>query len=325
MKKETILVIGASGQIGTALVPKLQDVYGNNSVIASDLHTPNNYEGIFIKLDATDPDAINEVIKKKQVTQIYHLAAVLSAKAESNPIWAWNLNIQTLLNVLEAGRQNKLTKIFIPSSIAVFGMNTNENRALQNIHLNPSSIYGVSKVATENWSFYYYKRYGLDIRSLRYPGVISYQSMPGGGTTDYAVDMYHKAIEGENYTCFLKQETMLPMIYIDDALRATLELMESPADKIKVRSSYNLAGMSFTPAELAESLGAYFPDFKCDYLPDFRQDIADSWPGTIDDYAARIDWGWEQKYDLPKMTAEMVLQLSNIKKGSTVNIINTHS
>ena len=314
MKKETILIIGASGQIGTALIPKLQAVYGFGSVVASDLHTPDHYDGNFVKLDATDPDAIAEVIKKYNVSQIYHLAAVLSAKAEANPIWAWNLNIQTLLNVLEAGRVYAIKKLFIPSSIAVFGKSASENGTPQDIYLNPSSIYGVSKVATENWSYYYYKRYGLDIRSLRYPGVISYQSMPGGGTTDYAVDMYHKASKGENYTCFLKPETMLPMIYIDDALRATVELMESSADKINVRSSYNLAGMSFTPAELAESIKAHFPDFKCDYLPDFRQDIADSWPGTIDDVAARTDWGWEHKYNLPEMTAEMVLHLTKPEK-----------
>ncbi|WP_423147208.1 NAD-dependent epimerase/dehydratase family protein [Rubrolithibacter danxiaensis] len=312
MEKEAILVIGANGQIGTALYPKLQEVYGAENVVASDLRSSFEGNGQFEQLDATDFQSLSKIVSKYKVTQIYHLAAVLSAKAEADPIWAWNLNIQTLLNILEAGKQFKLKKLFIPSSIAVFGENAPAENTPQITYLDPSTVYGISKVATENWMHYYYSRFNVDVRSLRYPGVISYQSMPGGGTTDYAVDMYHKATSNEKYTCFLSPDTRLPMIYIDDVLRATLELMEAPAEKIKVRSSYNLAGLSFTPAELYESLKSYYPDFSCEYAPDFRQDIAASWPKTIDDSSARQDWGWEPEFNLEKMTRDMVKHLSAI-------------
>lgn len=312
MKADRILIVGANGQIGTALLPLLQDVYGADNVIASDIKEPADVGGIFEKLDATDAVALQQIITKHAITQIYHLAAVLSAKAEADPIWAWNINMQTLLNILEAGRQNGLTKIFIPSSIAVFGKSAPAINTPQELYLDPSTVYGVSKVAAENWINYYFQRYGLDIRSLRYPGVISYQSMAGGGTTDYAVDMYHKAIAGEDYTCFLSKDTMLPMIYITDALRATLELMEAPAKNITIRSSYNLAGISFTPYELYESIITLAPDFKCAYKPDFRQAIADSWPKSINDSAARDDWGWLPEFSLERMTEDMFLHLSEI-------------
>jgi nucleoside-diphosphate-sugar epimerase len=237
---------------------------------------------------------------------------VLSAKGETDPLWAWNLNMQTLLNVLEVGRTFNLYKIFVPSSIAAFGEHAPKEETPQSAVLDPATVYGISKVAAENWSVYYHKRYGLDVRSLRYPGVISYQSMPGGGTTDYAVAIYHEAVQGHNFECFLSADTRLPMIYMDDALRATLELMEAPTANISVRTSYNLAGMSFTPAELTASIRHYFPDFRVTYTPDFRQAIADSWPQSIDDSVARKDWAWRPAFDLPKMTHEMITHLSEL-------------
>ncbi|MFC5410101.1 NAD-dependent epimerase/dehydratase family protein [Larkinella bovis] len=312
MKRETILVIGANGQIGTALLPRLQALYGTNSVIGADLRQPEHPAGLFELLDATKADALAELVRRYRVTQIYHLAAILSAKGESDPIWAWNLNMQTLLNVLEVARLHHVRKVFIPSSIAAFGEHAPKFETPQTASLDPATVYGISKVAAENWSLYYHKRYGLDVRSLRYPGIISYQSMPGGGTTDYAVAIFHAAVQGQPFDCFLAEDTLLPMMYMDDALRATLELMEAPENRISVRTSYNLAGMSFTPAELTASIQTYFPDFVVRYKPDFRQAIADSWPRTIDDSVARQDWGWKPEYDLPHMTQEMITQLSTI-------------
>ncbi|GAB3249500.1 NAD-dependent epimerase/dehydratase family protein [Larkinella harenae] len=312
MKRETILVIGANGQIGTALLPRLQALYGMNSVIGADLRLPENQAGIFELLDATNADALAKLVQRYRITQIYHLAAVLSAKGETDPLGAWNLNMQTLLNVLEVARIHHVRKLFVPSSIAAFGEHAPKFETPQTASLDPATVYGISKVAAENWSLYYHKRYGLDVRSLRYPGLISYQSMPGGGTTDYAVAIFHEAVQGKPYTCFLSEDTLLPMMYMDDALRATLELMEAPASQISIRTSYNLTGMSFTPAELTASIQAYFPDFTVQYQPDFRQAIADSWPKTIDDSVARHDWGWQPEYDLPRMTQEMISQLSTV-------------
>lgn len=312
MKHETILVIGANGQIGTALLPRLQSSYGFSNVIATDVRRTGHEEAVFELLDATNASALADIVQRHRITQIYHLAAVLSAKGETDPLWAWNLNMQTLLNVLEVGRTFHLTKIFVPSSIAAFGEHAPKEETPQSSVLDPATVYGISKAAAENWSVYYQKRYGLDVRSLRYPGVISYQSMPGGGTTDYAVAIYHEAVQGRNFECFLAADTRLPMIYMDDALRATLELMEAPADNITVRTSYNLAGMSFTPAELAASIQHYFPDFKVTYAPDFRQAIADSWPKSIDDSVARKDWGWKPAFNLPKMTREMITHLNEL-------------
>ncbi len=310
MSKDKILVIGANGQIGTALLPKLQKIYGEDFVIASDLNPNQNSTAVFEKLDATQPNALQTLIKKQGITQIYHLAAVLSAKGETNPLQAWDINMQTLLNVLEAAKEFSLKKVFIPSSIAVFGEGAPRRFTPQNAYLDPTTVYGISKVATENWCQYYYKRYLVDVRSLRYPGVIGYQSMPGGGTTDYAVEIYHKAITGDDYTCYLQENTRLPMIYMEDALRATTELMEAPADRLSVRTSYNLAGISFTPAELYDNIKLFFPDFKCDFVPDFRQAIADSWPESIDDTSAQKDWNWKPKFDLTQITREMIAQLS---------------
>ena len=312
MKRDTILLIGANGQIGTALLPRLQDCFGIDSVVASDLRMPTLPQGLFEILDATQPDELSRIVRKYNITQIYHLAAVLSAKGESDPISAWNLNMQTLLNVFEVCRTYKLDKVFVPSSSAAFGDHSPKYETPQTACMDPSTVYGISKVAAENWSMYCHKRYGLDIRSLRYPGVISYQSMPGGGTTDYAVDIYHKAVQHLPFECFLSENTRLPMIYMDDAIRATTELMEAAEDQVQVRTSYNLTGMSFTPAELTASIQTYFPDFVTRYKPDFRQEIADSWPKTIDDSEARHDWGWQPHYDLPAMTREMFTQLTQI-------------
>ena len=312
MKHETILVIGANGQIGTALLPRLQNTYGFSNVIATDVRRTGHEEAIFELLDATNASALADLVQRHRITQIYHLAAVLSAKGETDPLWAWNLNMQTLLNVLEVGRTFQLNKIFVPSSIAAFGEHAPKEETPQSSVLDPATVYGISKVAAENWSLYYHKRYGLDVRSLRYPGVISYQSMPGGGTTDYAVAIYHEAVQGRNFECFLAADTRLPMIYMDDALRATLELMEAPAANITIRTSYNLAGMSFTPAELTASIRQYFPDFEVIYAPDFRQAIADSWPKSIDDSVARQEWGWKPAFDLPKMTHEMITHLNEL-------------
>jgi nucleoside-diphosphate-sugar epimerase len=312
MQRETVLIIGANGQIGTALLPRLRDQFGSSNVIAADLRKPATDSGLFTMLDATNPEALTEVVRQYRVTQIYHLAAILSAKGESDPIGAWNINMQTLLNVLEVSRLHKVRKVFVPSSIAAFGEHAPKYDTPQNAYLDPTTVYGISKVAAENWSMYYHKRYGLDVRSLRYPGVISYESMPGGGTTDYAVAIYHAAVQGQSFDCFLDADTRLPMIYMDDALRATLELMDAPEAQISVRTSYNLAGMSFTPAEQTASIQAYFPDFVTYYKPDFRQAIAESWPRSIDDSVARQDWGWKPAFDLPRMTQEMISNLTTV-------------
>jgi threonine 3-dehydrogenase len=308
MKSECILVIGANGQIGSVLVEYLRGIYGTDKVVASDIRLPDAHEGPFEKLDATDAHALSGIVKKYKITQIYHLAAILSAKGEQEPLKTWHINMQTYFNVLEVARENQVSKIFYPSSIAVFGENV-DTKADQWSYLDPATVYGISKAAGENWSNYYHKRYGMDIRSLRYPGIIGYQSMPGGGTTDYAVDIYHKAVKRENFECFLKAETTLPMIYISDAMDATVRLMEAPAEKITVRTGYNLAGMSFSPEEIAASIQKVIPDFKISYAPDFRQAIAESWPSEIDDSQARKDWGWRPAYSLDKMTEEMITEL----------------
>ncbi|MCF2490148.1 NAD-dependent epimerase/dehydratase family protein [Dyadobacter sp. CY347] len=308
MKSECILVIGANGQIGSVLVEYLREIYGVEKVVASDIRQPDRAIGLFEKLDATDGNALAALVKKYKVTQIYHLAAILSAKGEQEPLKTWHINMQTYFNVLEAARENNVAKVFYPSSIAVFGDNV-DTKAEQWSYLDPATVYGISKAAGENWSNYYFQRYGMDIRSLRYPGIIGYQSMPGGGTTDYAVDIYHKAVQGEAFECFLEAKTTLPMIYISDAMDATVRLMEAPKDKISVRTSYNLAGISFSPEEVAASIIKVIPDFKISYKPDFRQKIAESWPAQIDDSQARKDWGWRPAYNLDKMTDEMISEL----------------
>lgn len=318
MKQEKILVIGANGQLGSVLTQKLQERYGMDAIVASDLNFKDKFEGLFEQLDATDYDALKYVVEKHKVTQIYHLAAILSANGEKAPLRTWDVNMQTFFNVLEVAKNHDVKKVFYPSSIAVFGSNIQRENTPQNSNLTPSTVYGISKVAGENWANYYFEKYGLDIRSIRYPGIIGYQSLPGGGTTDYAIDIYHKAINHETFECFLAESTKLPMIYMDDAIRATIELMETPAEKITLRTSYNLAGMSFTPQELFESIKEMYPDFNIVYNPDYRQQIADSWPMSIDDTQAQKDFNWKPKFDLKSMTEDMIKNLESINKKKEV-------
>lgn len=310
---DKILIIGACGQLGTELTLKLRELKGTENVIASDLRDePIELltEGPYEKLNIMNKEAFQIILEKHDITQVYHLAAVLSAKGEQNPHFAWQLNMESLLTVLEAGK-DRLKKIYWPSSIAVFGPDTPKENTPQNTVMSPNTVYGISKLAGERWCEYYFEKYGVDVRSLRYPGLIGYKALPGGGTTDYAVDIYHKAIAGENYECFLSENTMLPMMYMDDAVKATIDLMETNAKNVKVRSSYNLAAMSFSPKEITAEIQKHYPDFTVTYNPDFRQKIADSWPGSIDDSAARNNWGWQHDYDLKELTETMI---TNLKK-----------
>jgi len=310
MNLENILVIGAHGQIGSVLTQELKKKFGDENVIASDLRSKEDFQGVFELLDATDKDAIEKIVKKYKITQIYHLAAILSAKGEENPLGTWEINMKTMFNVFEVARLNKVDKIFFPSSIGVFGDAAIPDATPQSTFLDPATVYGISKAAGENWSNYYYKRYGLDIRSLRYPGIIGYQSLPGGGTTDYAVDIYHKAVKNEEFVCFLEKNTVLPMIFMEDAIRATIELMDAPKENIKTRTSYNLASMSFSPEEIGTAIQKIIPEFKISYKPDFRQQIAASWPKSIDDTEARMDWHWKPQYNLELMSKVMLEKLS---------------
>ncbi len=309
MNTGNILVIGANGQIGTVLTEVLRQNYGNDHVVASDLKSPaTSGPGIFETLDVLDATRLGEIIRQYDIRTVYHMAAILSATGEQHPKWAWEVNMGGLFHVLEAAREYRL-KVFFPSSIASFGAFAERHNTPQHGPLEPTTVYGISKVAGELWGQYYFMRYGVDVRSLRYPGIISYQSMPGGGTTDYAVEIFHKAVLGQEFTCFLKEDTCLPMMYMDDAIRATLMLMEAPGAQIHVRTSYNLAGMSFTPAEITAEIRKHHPEFKVYYKPDFRQAIADSWPSSIDDADARKDWNWAPHFDLSAMTQEMLLRL----------------
>lgn len=305
----TILVIGANGQVGKVLTKELQNKYGKDRVITSDLRKSDDSDGIFEVIDATNFDRIKEVVIQYKVTQIYHLAAILSAKGEENPLATWDINVKTWLNVLEVSRICKVEKVFYPSSIAVFGNGAPRNNTPNNAYLDPATVYGISKVDGENWAQYYHIKYGLDVRSIRYPGIIGYQSLPGGGTTDYAVDIYHKAVLNETFTCFLNEDTALPMIFIDDAIRATIEIMEAPIENIKIRTSYNVAGISFSPKEVALEISELYPDFTINYKPDFRQGIAENWPKSIDDSEARMDWNWKPKYNLWSITETMIREL----------------
>lgn len=309
--KPTILITGANGQLGTVLIPVLRARYGADRVIASDLRAAPAYSGRFEVLDATDADRLTEIVRQNKVTQIYHLAAILSASGEQDPVRTWHINMSALLNVLEVGRKERLEKIFYPSTIAVFGQRAPLENTPNDSYLDPLTAYGISKAAGENWAQYYFVKYGLDVRSVRYPGVIGYQSDPGGGTTDYAVEIFHRAVLDKPYTCFLSEDARLPMIYMDDAIRATLELMEAPRESIDIRTSYNLAGVSFTPAEVTAAIREYYPDFEVDYAPDYRQEIAAKWPDSINDTPARTDWGWQPEYDLNKLVVAM---LENLQK-----------
>ncbi len=309
---EKILIIGAGGQIGVELTLALRKAYGNDNVVATDIkpaHPLLKDNGPYYILDVMDGDATLEIVKKEKITQIYLLAALLSATGEKAPKKAWDINMTSLLQTLELGVQEKLNKIYWPSSIAVFGPTTPHDLTPQKTVIEPRTVYGVSKYAGELWCQYYNQRWGLDVRSLRYPGLISWKSEPGGGTTDYAIDIYIEALKNKHYTCFLSENSYLPMMYMDDAIRGTIELMEAPVDKLKTRMAYNLSAMSFSPKEIAASIQKHIPDFKIDYNPDFRQAIADGWPKSIDDSAARADWGWKNNFDLDSMTIEMLSHL----------------
>lgn len=312
MVSEKILVVGACGQIGVELTLQLRKMYGGANVIASDLreeHAMLKGTGPYIPMDIMNKETFHVLVLRYNITQVYLLAAILSATGEKNPPLAWNLNMQSLLNVLEVAKEEKLHKIYWPSSIAVFGPNSPKKDTPQHTVMEPITVYGVSKLAGERWCEYYNQRYGVDVRSLRYPGLISYKSAPGGGTTDYAIEIYQDALRDKSYECFLGEDTYLPMMYMPDAIRATIELMEADAAKITVRSSYNLSAMSFSPKEIGASIRHHIPEFKLSYKPDFRQQIANSWPGSIDDTAARKDWGWKHAYDLDRMTSDMLKNL----------------
>jgi nucleoside-diphosphate-sugar epimerase len=310
-----ILIIGACGQIGTELTHQLRNLYGNENVIATDIRKLNNEvvnDGIFEVLNALDFNQIEHIIEKYHVEEVYLMAALLSATAEKNPAFAWDLNMNSLFHVLNLAKAKKIKKVFWPSSIAVFGPTTPRENTPQFTIMEPTTVYGISKQSGERWCEYYHNIFGVDVRSVRYPGLISWSTPPGGGTTDYAVDIYHKALSDGKFECFLSEETRLPMMYMDDAIRATIEIMQAPAEKIKIRSSYNLSGVSFTPKEIAAEIQKHIPDFTISYKPDFRQKIADSWPGSIDDSSAREDWNWKHEFNMDSMTVEM---LENLKKS----------
>jgi nucleoside-diphosphate-sugar epimerase len=304
-----ILIIGACGQIGTELTQKLRGIYGVENVIASDIRKLNTdvvNSGPFEVINALDFNQIQHLVEIHEIDEVYLMAALLSATAEKNPAFAWDLNMNSLFHVLNLAKAGKIKKIFWPSSIAVFGPTTPRENTPQYTIMEPSTVYGISKQAGERWCEYYHNTYGVDVRSIRYPGLISWSSPPGGGTTDYAVDIFHKAISNKKYDCFLSSETKMPMMYMQDAIAATIQIMQSPKEQIKIRSSYNLAAMSFTPAEIAEEIKKHIPEFTITYHPDFRQKIADSWPASIDDSAAREDWNWNHQFDISSMTKDML-------------------
>lgn len=319
--KGNILVIGAAGQIGIELVLELRNRYGEANVIASDIRIPEHpalRNGPFVQLDVMDRKACEHALKENNISTVYHLAAMLSARAEKKPGLAWDLNMVSLLNLLELAREGVYDKLFWPSSIAVFGPNTPRDSTPQHTICEPTTVYGISKLAGERWCQYYFDNYGVDVRSLRYPGLIGHRSKPGGGTTDYAVDIFHAAIEEGEYICFLEEDTELPMMYMEDAIRATIDITEAPSESVKIRSSYNLAGITFSPATLAEEIQKHLPNFLIHYNPDERQAIADSWPNSIDDAPALEDWKWDPRVDLSDMTVIMLDELRKKKdKGVT--------
>ena len=307
-----ILIIGACGQIGTELTQRLRAIHGTENVIASDIRKLNVdvvNSGPFEVVNALDFNQIQHLVEVHHIEVVYLMAALLSATAEKNPAFAWDLNMNSLFHVLNLAKAKKIKKIFWPSSIAVFGPTTPKENTPQYTIMEPSTVYGISKQSGERWCEYYHSVYGVDVRSVRYPGLISWSSPPGGGTTDYAVDIFHKALLENKYECFLSENTKMPMMYMDDAIRATIEIMDAPLENIKIRSAYNLAAMSFTPKEIAFEIQKHLPDFSITYAPDFRQKIADSWPASVDDSFARKDWNWQQKYDLANMTLEMLQML----------------
>ena len=309
---KTILILGACGQIGTELTLALREKYGNDSIVATDIRQPEHSEllkGPFEVVDAGNASALRTVCEKHNIHTVYHLVAMLSATGEKFPMKAWDLNMQSLLHTLELAKEGVIKKLFWPSSIAVFGPTTPKRNTPQQTIMEPSTVYGISKLAGERWCEYYHAKYGVDVRSIRYPGLISWKNQPGGGTTDYAVEIYYKALEEGKYTSFLSAQRTLPMMYMEDAIRATIELTEAPKKQVKIRNSYNLAGISFDPLTIAASIQKKIPAFECDFTPDFREEIAASWPESIDDSAAQEDWGWSMEYDLDGMTAAMLTNL----------------
>jgi nucleoside-diphosphate-sugar epimerase len=308
---EKVLVIGSSGQLGSELTVALSGIYGEANVIAADIISPKTHDvhTVFERIDVIDKKRLYEIVSKHKFTQIYHLAAILSATGEKHPGLAWSVNIEGLMNVLDVSRDLKVKKVYWPSSIAVFGPNTPKTQTPQHTITDPNTVYGISKLTGERLIEYYYNHYGLDIRSLRYPGLIGYKTLPGGGTTDYAVDIFYKAIRGEKFYCFLNKNTVLPMMYMPDAVRATMEIMESDAGRISVRSSYNVSAISFSPSDIYTAIIKIYPKLKIEYKPDFRQEIADSWPKSIDDSMAFKDWGWKHDFDLQKITDDMIFHL----------------
>ena len=310
--KGRILIIGACGQIGTELTAALRDRFGARRVVASDIREGNEAlmsSGPFEIVDAMDYDALEDLIFRHKIDTVYLMAAMLSAIAERFPEKAWGLNMNSLFNVLNLAKQKKISKVFWPSSIAVFGPSTPKEMTPQQTIMEPTTVYGISKQTGERWCAYYHKKYGVDVRSVRYPGLISYTTEPGGGTTDYAIDIYHRALKHNHYRCFLRADTTLPMMYMDDAIRATIAIMDAEPDAIKIRSSYNLAAISFNPEEVATAIKKHLPGFEISYEPDFRQEIADTWPQSIDDTSAREDWGWQHKNDLSDITEVMLKNL----------------
>ena len=310
---DKVLVIGACGQVGTELVENLQNIHGSSRVVASDIKTPTNevfLNSEFVHLNVLEKAQIKEAFQTHKPTIVYHLAALLSATAEENPKFGWELNMDGTFNIFDACIDHGVKRIFWPSSIAVFGPTTPRVNTPQSTILEPNTIYGITKLAGERYCEYYFNRYNLDVRSIRYPGLIGWKSLPGGGTTDYAVDIFHQALKNGQYDCFLNEQTTLPMMHMEDAVRATLEITDAPSNLIKVRSSYNIAGVSFNPEQLTQEIKKHIPQFKISYHPDHRQKIANSWPESIDDQIARVDWGWQEKYNLEKLVVNM---LDNIR------------
>lgn len=311
-----ILITGACGQLGSELTAELRKLHGNENVVATDIveQSPQLGDGPFERLDVMDADRMKQVIESHGVTVIYHLAALLSANSEKKVDLAWRLNMNGLLNVLKYAREGKLDKIFWPSSIAVFGPDAPKQKTPQNCALNPTTMYGVTKVAGEQLCNYFHHKFGVDVRSLRYPGLIGYKSLPGGGTTDYAVDIYHKALAGEPFSCFLEKDAALPMMYMEDAVKATIDLMQAPAESLSIRTSYNVSAISFTPEQIAASIKKEIPGFEITYEPDYRQEIASSWPDSIDDEAARKDWNWKPAFSLDRMTKDILENLPKLRE-----------